>query len=119
MCLRPCLAASFLAAFLLLPRPVPQHSPSTIALATQQGVALVLSVMVPSKTHSIGLLSCCRRWLKRPRWPWVAELGDALRHSSGGVGGAWFAPAMAASSSLFEPTGERPCCSRTMRYASR
>lgn len=87
MCLRPCLAASFLAAFFVLPRPYPQQTLSTIALAAQKGVALVLSVMVSSKTHSIGLLYCCRRWLNRPRWPSVQELVSTLRDSGGGVGG--------------------------------
>ena len=117
MYLSPCLAASFFAAFLVLPRPWPQQSPLTSALAAHTGVALLLSVTVSSKTHSIDKLCCCKRWLNRPRWPRVVVAIPIRGVSGGGVGGLGPVP-VTACSSLLTPSGGRPCCSRTMRYAS-
>ena len=65
----PSFAASLRAAFFVLPRPRPRHSPSTIARTIQIGVVFVPSPALSEYTHSMLLHCCCMCWLKSERWP--------------------------------------------------
>ena len=113
MRLRPCLAASFLAAAFVLPRPFPQRSPLTKSFTAQSGV--LFSKVVSSNFHSTRLLYCCMHKLNWLRWLGVAELVVTARDLGGDLGGVY--AAREAPGPLLEPTG-LPCRSRTMRYAS-
>lgn len=102
---RPSLAASFFAAFFVLPRPRPTQSSPTIACTTQIGVVRVPWPSLSRHTHSIVLPCCCRCWLKSERCPMVADECDGAGRpppgDSGVAGGVG--------------SGESPCCTRTCR----
>ena len=65
----PSFAASLRAAFFVLPRPRPRHSPSHMARTTQMGVVLVPSPSLSVYTHSTNLPCCCMCWLNSERCP--------------------------------------------------
>lgn len=86
----PCFAASFCAAFFVLPRPYPTQSPSTIArttyknvsrctknptidIRTHTGVVLDPSPTLPLYTHSTDFDLCCILWLNSAKCPTFVE----------------------------------------------